>query len=140
METPGSFQEAPPLLSFRLMGVTTYAFGGKACFLQHAPKTLSQLDEGSGGGDDDRADEDLSELGPALRAVHGRLIVVHHNPDGVDGHHEPGGRDADRGGMLLQDGHDLVEFIERSHMFKYPFRWFPRSIKRARNGFTRIAL
>src|SRR5713226_10094877 len=125
-----SFQEASPLLSFLShgWGATPPAVGGteRLGFLQHAANTLGKLDEGPRGGDDDRADEDLSELGPALCSVHGRLVIVHHDPDSVDGYHEPGGRDADRGGMLLQDGHDLVEFIERSHVFKYPFWCLPR--------------
>ena len=101
------------------MRATPLAVGGtgRLGLLQHAANTLGKLDEGPCGGDDDRADEDLSEPGPALRSVHGRLVIVHHDPDSVDGHHEPGGRDADRGGMLLQGGHDLVEFIECSHVF-----------------------
>ena len=89
--------------------------------LQHAPNALSKLDEGPCSGNDDRADEDLSEPGPALRAVDGRIVVVHHDPDGVDGHHEPGGRDADGGGVLLELDHDLVESIKCSHDFRYPF-------------------
>ena len=94
---------------------------GRLALLQHAPDALSKLDEGPCGGNDDRADEDLSELGPALRAVDGRMVVVHHDPDGVDGHHEPGGRDADGGGVLLELDHDLVESIKCSHDFRYPF-------------------
>src|SRR6266571_6903548 len=125
---------AAPFLPFAWMKATPYAVGGieQLGFLQHAAKTLGELDEGPRGGNNDRADEDLSELRPALRSVHGRLVVVHHDPDGVDGHHEPGGRDADRGGMLLQGGHDLVEFIECSHVFRYPFWCLPRSTERAR--------
>ena len=94
---------------------------GRLALLQHAPDALGKLDEGPRSCNDDCADEDLSELGPALRAVHGRLIVVHHDPDGVDGHHEPGGRDADGGGMLLELDNNLVESIECSHDFRYPF-------------------
>src|SRR5713101_8518252 len=104
---------AAPFLPFAWMKATPYSVGGteRLGFLQHAANTLGKLDEGPRGGDDDRADEDLSELGPALCSVHRRLVIVHHDPDGVDGHHEPGGRDADRGGMLLKGDHDLVEFI-----------------------------
>jgi len=136
MDHVGLFQEAAPLLPFRINGRVPHAVGGteQLGLLQHAANTLGELNEGSRGGNDDGADKDLSELRPALRAVHGRLIVVHHDPDGVDRHHQPGSRDADRGGMLLQDDHDLVESIERSHMFKYPFRWFPRSTRRAQNS------
>src|SRR2546429_7160992 len=89
----GSF--TPPLL-LHGWALLLPLLAGVRSLLQHSPNTLSQLDEGSGGSDNDRADEDLSELGPALRTVHGRLVVVHHDPDGVNGHHEPGGRDANR--------------------------------------------
>src|SRR2546423_7002023 len=109
------------------MRATPHAVGGtgRLGFLQHTPNTLGKLDEGPGGGNDDRADEDLSEPGPALRALHGRLVVVHHDPDGVDSDHEPGGCDADGCCMLLELGNDLVEFIECSHVFRYPFWCLP---------------
>src|SRR2546421_5015163 len=118
------------------MRATPLAVGGtgRLGFLQHAANTLGKLDEGPGGGNDDRADEDLSEPGPALCAVHGRLIVVHHDPDGVDGHHEPGSRDGERGGMLLELDNDLIELIECSHVFKYPFWCLPCPTERARNS------
>src|SRR5260221_2723948 len=74
-----------PLLPFARMKATPYAVGGieQLGLLQHAANALGELDEGPRGGDDDRTDEDLSELRPALRSVHGRLVVVHHDPDGV---------------------------------------------------------
>ncbi len=72
-EPPGFFQEAPPLLSFRMNGRAPHAVGGteRLGLLQHAPDTLGELDESPRGGNNDRADEDLSELRPALRSVHG---------------------------------------------------------------------
>src|SRR5260370_17259654 len=94
---------AAPFLPFAWMGVTPPAVGGteRLGFLQHAANTLGKLDEGPRGSNDDRADEDFSELGPALCSVHGRLVVVHLNPNRLDGHPKPPRLDAHHAAHLL---------------------------------------